>query len=120
MPTPHISAAEGDFAPDILLPGDPRRATRIAETFLDDARLVTEVRGIVGYTGTHEGRPVSVMATGMGMPSATIYATELIRYYGVKRLVRVGTAGGIHPDLALGDVVAASAARSSANDGACE
>ena len=110
MPTPHISAAEGDFAPDILLPGDPRRATRIAEAFLDDARLVTEVRGIVGYTGTHNGRPVSVMATGMGMPSATIYATELIRHYGVKRLVRVGTAGGIHPDLALGDVIAASAA----------
>ncbi len=110
MPTPHISAADGDFAPDILLPGDPRRATRIAETFLDDARLVTEVRGIVGYTGTYQGRPMSVMATGMGMPSATIYMTELIRYYGVRRLVRVGTVGGIHPDLALGDVVAASAA----------
>ena len=110
MPTPHISAAEGDFAPDILLPGDPRRATRIAETFLDDVRLVNEVRGILGYTGTYEGHPVSVMATGMGMPSATIYATELVRFYGVKRLVRVGTAGGIHPDLELGDVIAASAA----------
>ncbi len=110
MPTPHISAADGDFAPDILLPGDPRRATRIAEAFLDDARLVNEVRGILGYTGTHKGRPVSVMATGMGMPSATIYMTELIRYYGVKRLVRVGTVGGIHPDLELGDVIAASSA----------
>ena len=110
MPTPHISAPDGAFAPDVLLPGDPRRATRIAETFLDDAQLVTEVRGILGYTGTHDGRPVSVMATGMGMPSATIYATELIRHYGVKRLVRVGTAGGIHPDLQLGDTIAASAA----------
>lgn len=110
MPTPHISAPDGAFAPDILLPGDPRRATRIAEAFLDDAQLVTEVRGILGYTGTHDGRPVSVMATGMGMPSATIYATELIRHYGVKRLVRVGTAGGIHPDLQLGDTIAASAA----------
>ncbi|WP_084078714.1 purine-nucleoside phosphorylase [Demequina sp. NBRC 110057] len=110
MPTPHISAPDGAFAPDILLPGDPRRATRIAETFLDGPELVTDVRGILGYTGTYEGRPMSVMATGMGMPSATIYATELIRHYGVKRLVRVGTAGGIHPDLQLGDVIAASAA----------
>ncbi|WP_297081909.1 purine-nucleoside phosphorylase [uncultured Demequina sp.] len=110
MPTPHISAPESAFAPDILLPGDPRRATRIADVFLDDAQLVTEVRGILGYTGTYQGRPISVMATGMGMPSATIYATELIRHYGVKRLVRVGTAGGFHPDLQLGDVIAASAA----------
>ncbi|MFV0632547.1 purine-nucleoside phosphorylase [Demequina sp.] len=110
MPTPHISAPDGAFAPDILLPGDPRRAKLIAETFLDDASLVTDVRGILGYTGTYQGRPMSVMATGMGMPSATIYATELIRHYGVRRLVRVGTAGGIHPDLQLGDVIAASAA----------
>ncbi|WP_062378961.1 purine-nucleoside phosphorylase [Demequina pelophila] len=110
MATPHISAPDGAFAPDILLPGDPRRATRIAETFLDDAALVTEVRGILGYTGTYQGRPMSVMATGMGMPSATIYTTELIRHYGVRRLLRVGTVGGIHMDLQLGDVVAASAA----------
>jgi len=110
MPTAHISAPDGAFAPDILLPGDPRRATRIADAFLDDAELVTDVRGILGYTGTHQGRPMSVMATGMGMPSSTIYATELIRHYGVKRLLRVGTVGGIHPDLQLGDVIAASAA----------
>ncbi|WP_084105573.1 purine-nucleoside phosphorylase [Demequina sp. NBRC 110056] len=110
MPTPHISAPDGAFAADILLPGDPRRAKLIAETFLDDASLVTDVRGILGYTGTVDGRPLSVMATGMGMPSATIYATELIRHYGAKRLVRVGTAGGIHPELQLGDVIAASAA----------
>lgn len=110
MATPHISAPEGAFAPDILLPGDPRRATRIADTFLGDAELVTDVRGITGYTGTYQGRPVSVMATGMGMPSATIYMTELIRHYGVKRLVRVGTVGGIQPSMRLGEVIAASAA----------
>lgn len=110
MPTPHISAPDGAFAPDVLLPGDPRRAALIADRFLDDAHLVTEVRGILGFTGTRQGRPLSVMATGMGMPSATIYTTELVRHYGVKRMVRVGTAGGIHPDLRLGDVIAASAA----------
>lgn len=110
MATPHISAEPGDFAPDLLMPGDPRRATRIAETVLEDARLVTEVRGITGYTGTFEGRPVSVMASGMGMPSMSIYATELFRLYGVRRIIRIGTAGGMAPHLDLGDVVIASAA----------
>lgn len=110
MATPHITAEPGDLAPDVLMPGDPRRATRIAETVLTDARLVTEVRGIVGYTGTFEDRPVSVMASGMGMPSITIYATELFRFLGVKRIVRIGTAGGMAPHLELGDVVIASAA----------
>jgi purine-nucleoside phosphorylase len=110
MATPHISADPGDFAPDVLMPGDPRRARRIAETVLDDARLVTEVRGILGYTGTFEGRPVSVMASGMGMPSITIYATELFRFYGVRRIIRIGTAGGMATHLDLGDVVIASAA----------
>ena len=110
MPTPHIGAADGDFAPDVLMPGDPRRATLIAEQYFENPRLVTEVRGIVGYTGTYQGRPISVMASGMGMPSMTIYATELIRHYGVKRIVRVGTMGGAQDYLKLGDVVAASAA----------
>jgi purine-nucleoside phosphorylase len=110
MATPHISAAEGDFAPDVLMPGDPRRATRIAETVLTDARLVTEVRGILGYTGTWQGRPVSVMASGMGVPSIAIYATELFRFYGVQRIIRIGTAGGMSPQLDLGDVVIATAA----------
>ena len=68
MPTPHIGAADGDFAPDVLMPGDPRRATLIAEQYFENPRLVTEVRGIVGYTGTYQGRPISVMASGMGMP----------------------------------------------------
>src|SRR5450759_3286915 len=110
MATLHIGAGPGDFAPDVLMPGDPRRARRIAETVLDDARLVTEVRGILGYTGTFEGRPVSVLASGMGMPSITIYATELFRFYGVQRIIRIGTAGGMATHLDLGDVVIASAA----------
>ncbi|KAA9133651.1 purine-nucleoside phosphorylase [Microbacterium caowuchunii] len=110
MATPHISAAPGDFAPDVLMPGDPRRAKLIAETFFENPRLVTEVRGILGYTGTYRGRPVSVLASGMGMPSFAIYATELARHYGVKRIIRVGTIGAIQPFLELGDVIAASAA----------
>lgn len=110
MPTPHISAAPGDFAPLVLMPGDPRRARRIAQAFLTDPKLVTEVRGIEGYTGTVDGREVSVMASGMGMPSMSIYATELIREYGVKRIVRVGTAGGLAEEVQLGEVVIASAA----------
>lgn len=110
MATPHIAAEPGDFAPHVLMPGDPRRARRIAEELFDDARLVTEVRGILGYTGTHDGIPVSVLASGMGGPSIAIYATELARFYGVRRIVRVGTAGGIRPGIALGTVVAASAA----------
>jgi purine-nucleoside phosphorylase len=108
--TPHIGAEKGDFAPDVLMPGDPRRAQLIAETFFDSPRLVTEVRGILGYTGTFEGRPVSVLASGMGMPSMAIYATELARSYGVARIVRVGTIGAMAPQLRLGDVVAASSA----------
>ena len=110
MATPHINAEPGDFAPDVLMPGDPRRAMRIAETVLKDARMVTEVRGILGYTGTYEGRDVSVLASGMGMPSMSIYATELFRFYGVKRIIRIGTAGGMATHLDVGDVVIASAA----------
>ncbi|MGN8244739.1 purine-nucleoside phosphorylase [Cellulomonas soli] len=109
MPTPHIAAQPGDFAPDVLMPGDPLRARRIAKV-LTDARLVTEVRGIAGFTGTFQGRPVSVLASGMGVPSISIYATELFRFYGVRRIVRVGTCGGIAPHLSLGDVVVATAA----------
>jgi purine-nucleoside phosphorylase len=110
MATPHISAEPGDFAPDVLMPGDPRRAQRIAETVLQDARLVSDVRGIVGFTGTFDGRPVSVIASGMGIPSIAIYATELFRFYDVQRIIRIGTAGGMAPHLEVGDVVIASAA----------
>ncbi|WP_203568658.1 purine-nucleoside phosphorylase [Aestuariimicrobium ganziense] len=110
MPTPHIAAQPGEIAPLVIMPGDPRRATRIAETFLDDARLVSEVRGIGCYTGTHQGTPMSVMASGMGIPSMSIYATELYREYDVQRIVRVGTCGGISSDVAVRDVVIANAA----------
>lgn len=115
MATPHISAEPGDFAPDVLMPGDPRRAKLIAETFFDSPRLVTEVRGILGYTGTVEGRPVSVLASGMGIPSLSIYATELARHYGVKRIIRVGTIGALQPWLELGDVIAASSAHTNSS-----
>ena len=107
MPTPHIAAAEGDIAEAILLPGDPLRAKYIAETFLADAREVTGTRNMLGFTGTYEGMPVSVMGTGMGIPSASIYITELVRFYGVERLVRVGSCGGISTDVGLRDVILA-------------
>lgn len=108
MSTPHIAAAAGDIAERVIMPGDPRRAERIARAHLDDARLVTDVRGILGFTGTVGGEPVTVMASGMGMPSITIYATELAREYGVRTIVRVGTAGAIHPDARVRDVVVAT------------
>jgi purine-nucleoside phosphorylase len=110
MPTPHISAEPGDFAEAVLLPGDPLRAKFIAETFLTDARSVTSVRNMLGFTGSYRGMPVSVMGTGMGIPSASIYATELVAEYGCQRLVRVGSCGGIAPDVALRDVILASGA----------
>jgi len=111
MTTPHIAAAPGDFAPAVLMPGDPKRAERMAGQILDDSRLVTDVRGILGFTGKYNGaggdhgRPLSVMASGMGMPSIGIYATELYGQYGVERIVRVGTAGGIADEVSVGDVV---------------
>ncbi|MDQ1023764.1 purine-nucleoside phosphorylase [Streptomyces umbrinus] len=115
--TPHISAAPGDFAPLVLMPGDPRRARRIAETFLEDARRVTDVRGILGYTGSHQGVPMSVLASGMGIPSVSIYATELFRHYGVRRIVRVGTSGAIPASVRVRDVVIASAAHTDSSLG---
>ncbi len=107
MGTPHISAAENAFAPTVLMPGDPQRARHIAENFLDDAEIVTNVRSMSGFTGIWQGMPISVMASGMGVPSAAIYITELVRHYGVTRLIRVGTAGVYRPDLALRQIVAA-------------
>lgn len=108
MATPHIDAERGDFAPVVLMPGDPLRATYIAERHLDDARLVTNVRNIGGYTGSYDGVPVSVMASGMGVPSAAIYITELYRFYDVKTIIRIGTAGVFDPRLELRRVVAAT------------
>src|SRR5665647_1776110 len=95
-----------------------RRAHRIAETVLDGARLVTEVRGILGYTGTFDGRPVSVLASGMGIPSISIYATELYRFFGVERIIRIGTAGGMAPHLDVGDVVIAQSAHTDSSTSA--
>ncbi len=101
----HIGAPEGAFADKIVLPGDPLRAKYIAETYLSDPVLVNEVRGIYGYTGFYKDEKVSVMATGMGVPSMLIYATELIRDYGVKKLVRTGTSGAFDPSFDIGDIV---------------
>lgn len=107
MPTPHISAQPGDFADVVLMPGDPLRAEHIAKHFLQDARQVTAVRNMYGYTGTYSGKRVSVMGHGMGIPSCSIYATELVREYGVRVLVRVGSCGALAPNLALGDIILA-------------
>ena len=101
----HIAAAKGQIAPSILLPGDPLRAKFIAETFLEKSEKFNDVRNMFGYTGTYKGERVSVMGTGMGMPSLSIYAGELIRDYGVKRLVRVGTCGGLVPEVKVRDMI---------------
>jgi len=105
MATKHMNAAPGDFAPTVLMPGDPLRAQYIAENWLDSPKRVTDVRNMWGYTGSYRGMPVSVMAHGMGIPSASIYATELLAEYGVRRIVRVGSCGTTHPDVKLRDVV---------------
>ena len=110
MATKHINATPGDFADTVLMPGDPLRARHIAETFLDDARQVTDVRNMLGFTGTYRGRPISIMGHGMGIPSVSIYATELIRDYGVSRLIRVGSCGSVHRNVALRDIVIAMGA----------
>ena len=90
MATPHISAEKGDFAKTVLMPGDPLRAKFIADTFLKDVRQVTGVRGMLGFTGTYEGRPISVMGSGMGMPSIGIYSYELYKFYDVDNIIRIG------------------------------
>ncbi len=107
MPTPHISAAPGDFAPAVLMPGDPLRARYIAERFLESARQVNAVRNMYGYTGTYQGRRISVMGHGMGIPSVSIYATELIKEYGARVLIRVGSCGSIRKDVPLRSVIVA-------------
>lgn len=105
-----MNAARGDFAATVLMPGDPLRAQYIAENFLDKARRVTDVRNMWGYTGEYKGTPVSVMAHGMGIPSVSIYCTELITEYDVKRVIRVGSCGTSHPDVRLRDVLIAMGA----------
>ena len=110
MPTPHNNAAKGDFAKTVLMPGDPLRAKFIAETFLTEPKLVNNVRGVQGYTGTYKGVPVSVMASGMGIPSIGIYSYELYTQYDVDNIIRVGSAGAMRADLKLGSVVAGQGA----------
>jgi DeoD family purine-nucleoside phosphorylase len=105
----HLRAQPGDYAEAVLLPGDPLRARYIAETFFEDVRQVNGERSLLGFSGTYEGRPISVQASGMGCPSAAIVVEELVQL-GVKRVVRVGTCGGLQPDMALGDIVVAVAA----------
>ena len=112
MATPHISAERGDFARTVLMPGDPLRAKFITETFLEDAKLVTSVRNILGYTGLYNGKRVSVMASGMGIPSMGIYSYELFKFYDVENIIRIGTTGGYVPELKLYDTVMATAAYS--------
>ena len=106
----HLGARPGDIAPLVLMPGDPLRARWIAETFLDDARCYTEVRGMYGYTGTWQGRPVSVQGSGMGQPSLAIYANELFTQYDVQAIIRVGSCGAMTERLAVRDLVIASGA----------
>ena len=106
----HIGAEPGAIAPTVLLPGDPLRARWIAETFLDDARCYSEVRGVYGYTGTWQGRPVSVQGSGMGQPSMAIYVTELLRDYDVQQVVRVGSCGAVTERVGVRDIVLASGA----------
>lgn len=106
----HINAQPGDFAPSVLMPGDPLRAQYIAENFFEGARRVTDVRNMFGFTGSYKGGAISVMAHGMGIPSASIYATELIEEYGVKQLIRVGSCGTVQPSVRVRDIVIAMAA----------
>jgi purine-nucleoside phosphorylase len=109
-PTPHLEGTLGDYAPTVLLPGDPKRARFIAENYLQNVKLVNSVRGAEGFTGEFDGTPVSVQSVGMGIPSALIYYTELIRFFGVKKLIRVGSCGGLSESVRLGDLICASAA----------
>ena len=116
-PTPHINAPAGAFAKTVLLPGDPKRAKYVAEKFLQDAELVNDVRGVQGYTGLYKGIKVSVMASGMGMPSMGIYSYELFNAYDVQNIIRVGSIGSINEDVNLKDIVVATSASTNSNYG---
>lgn len=114
-PTPHINAIPADFAPTVLMPGDPLRAKFIAENFLDNAVIVNNVRGIQGYTGTYEGTRVSVMASGMGMPSMGIYSYELFNFFDVQNILRIGSAGAYSEALRVRDIVLGMGACTNSN-----
>ena len=117
IPTPHITAKAGNFAGTVLMPGDPLRSKFIAETFLTDTQLVNNVRGVQGYTGYYNGKRVSVMASGMGMPSIGIYSYELYNFYDVENIIRIGTAGMLSPKLKVRDVVAGMSAYTNSSFG---
>ena len=110
MPTPHIAAQPGQIAKTVLMPGDPLRAKKIAETYLEAPALINQVRGMLGYTGTFKGKPVTVMGSGMGMPSIGIYSHELFTQYGVENIIRLGSSGSYLPELKLYDVILATSA----------
>lgn len=113
--TPHINAVDGAFAKTVLMPGDPLRAKFIAENYLDNAQEVTNVRSMLGFTGEYQGKKISVMGHGMGIPSCSIYAKELITEYGVENLIRVGSCGAVRDDVALRDVVICVGASTDSN-----
>lgn len=117
IPTAHITAKEGDFARTVLMPGDPLRSKFIAENFLENPVLVNNVRGVQGYTGTYKGKRVSVMASGMGIPSIGIYSYELYNFYGVENIIRVGTAGMLNQKLKVRDIVVGMSAYTNSNFG---
>ena len=115
MPTPHIEAQPGDFAETVLMPGDPLRAKFIADNFLDDVECVTKVRNMFGYTCTYKGKRISVMGSGMGVPSISIYATELYKDYGVEKIIRIGSCGAVRDDIKIRDIVIGMAASTDSN-----
>ena len=115
MATPHIAAELGDFAETVLLPGDPLRAKFIADHYLEDVRCVNEVRNMLGFTGSYRGERISVMGAGMGIPSLSIYVTELCQFFDVQKIIRIGSCGSIHPDVNLGDLVVAMGASTDSN-----
>ena len=114
-PTPHINAAPDDFAKTVLMPGDPLRAKWIAENYLDSPRLINDVRGMLGYTGKYKGKPVTVFASGMGMPSMGIYSYELYNIFGVERIIRIGTAGALTDRINVADIILAQGACTNSN-----
>ena len=115
MSTPHNEANLGDIAKTVIMPGDPLRAKYIAENFLSDAKLVNQVRGMYAYTGTYQGKEITVMASGMGMPSMGIYCYELYKYYNVENIIRIGSCGSYSPDLKLFDIILAETVFSEGN-----
>ena len=115
MPTPHNEAKLGEIAKTVIMPGDPLRAKYIAEKFLENAKLVNQVRGIYAYTGTYKGNEVTVMASGMGMPSMGIYCYELYQFYNVENIIRIGSCGAYKPELKLFDIILADKVYSESN-----